>query len=204
MPDTTTDNNQHRIQAASRLSNEGRKFFNLIEFDSTEELVTEIRKHPIGLMFIFVSGGLVSLVLLFLAGLSASINMESLVGDASSSVRLILGLMFFLLFIGTVVATLISAWLYKSNVIFLTSEKIAQVLYVSLFNRKVSQLSIGDVQDVTVGQKGILAHMFNYGTLVIETAGEQSNYSFNYVPDPYVVSKQIVGAHEENLAKFGN
>lgn len=186
------------------MSHEGRRFFDLIEFDTSEELVTEIRKHPIGLTFIFITGGLISLILLFLAGFSASVNMESYVGDASGSARLILGLLFLLLFVGTVVATLISAWLYKSNVIFLTSEKIAQVLYVSLFNRKVSQLSIGDVQDVSVGQKGILAHIFNYGTLVIETAGEQSNYSFNFVPNPYVVSKQIVGAHEENLAKFGN
>ncbi|MCA9344118.1 PH domain-containing protein, partial [Candidatus Saccharibacteria bacterium] len=72
------------------------------------------------------------------------------------------------------------------------------------FNRKISQLSIGDVQDVTVTQKGVLAHLFNYGTLVIETAGEQQNYLFTYIPDPYKHSKLIVGAHEKNLVQYGN
>ena len=98
----------------------------------------------------------------------------------------------------------ISAILFTNNVIYVTSEKLAQVLYITLFNRKISQLSIGDVQDVTVTQKGILAHMFNFGTLVIETAGEQQNYTFTYIPDPYKHSKLIVGSHERNLVEFGN
>ena len=85
-----------------------------------------------------------------------------------------------------------------------TSDKIAQVLYRTIFDRKISQLSIGDVQDVTVTQRGVLARMFNYGTIVIETAGEQQNYTFTFVPDPYMCGKAIVGAHEENLKQYGN
>lgn len=105
---------------------------------------------------------------------------------------------------GTLAVMTIQAILYSNNVIFVTSEKIAQILYINLFNKKISQLSIGDVQDVTVTQKGILAHIFNYGTLVIETAGEQQNYNFTYIPEPYKNSKLIVGAHERNLVQFGN
>lgn len=97
-----------------------------------------------------------------------------------------------------------AAIFYKSNVVLVTNEKLAQVLYKNLFHRRISKLSIGDVQDVTVIQKGVFAHLFNYGTLIVETAGEQQNYTFAFAPNPYESSKAIVMAHEDNLKRHGN
>jgi uncharacterized membrane protein YdbT with pleckstrin-like domain len=89
-------------------------------------------------------------------------------------------------------------------VILVTSDKIAHILYRNLVDRKISQLALGDLQDVTVDQKGLLARLFGYGTLVIETAGEQNNFSFNFTPHPYTFAKEIVGAREESIKKYGN
>ncbi len=201
----TPEDIQNRKEANDHLSVIGRKFFNFVEFDSNEELVTEIRKHPFGLILIFLTGAFVVFAMGMMAAVLATINIDEILGITSSgSLSSILVLLSFIILVGAVIITLIGAFLYRSNVIFVTSEKIAQVLYVSLFNRKISQLSIGDVQDVTVTQKGILAHLFNYGTLVIETAGEQQNYTFTFVPDPYQKSKVIVGTHERNLVLHGN
>ncbi len=196
---------RHREEAAQQLSSEGRRYFNLIEFDPNERLVGEIRKHPFGLFLILLTGGFVMLAMAVAAMIATGFDAEGFFGTESlGSLRPVLVITAFLMILATAVATFIAAFLYRSNVIYITSEKLAQVLYISLFNRKISQLSIGDVQDVTVTQKGILAHLFNYGTLVIETAGEQQNYTFTFVPDPYQVSKSIVGAHEHNLQEFGN
>ncbi len=187
-----------------KLSRTGKKYFNLIEFDKEERLICEIRKHPIGQFFIYLTGCVIAFAVSMVLGFIGFSGMLEDAGIASStlgSIVTIIGFVFVLLIIG---AMLIQAILYTNNVIYVTSEKIAQILYVNLFNRKISQLSIGDVQDVTVTQKGILAHLFNYGTLVIETAGEQQNYLFTYIPDPYKHSKLIVGAHEKNLVQYGN
>lgn len=201
----TPESQKHREEAAKQLSSEGRKYFKFIEFDTTEKLITEIRKDPFGLFLVFFTGGFVVAALLAIIAAFGLVNIGDAVGVRElGSVGPILSLAAFVLLLATVVATLIGAFLYRSNVIYVTSDKIAQVLYLSLFNRKISQLSIGDVQDVTVTQKGIFAHIFNYGTLIIETAGEQSNYTFTFVPDPYQVSKVIVGAHEANLQQYGN
>lgn len=196
---------KHRKEVESRLSTEGRKYFKFIEFDADEQLVTEIRKHPVGLAIILLTGAFIIIAVL-LAGIFLGVaDFDSFLGvNNVNSIRPLFIALSFLLIAGVATMTFIGAFLYQSNVIFITSEKIAQIVYESLFNRKISQLSIGDVQDVTVTQKGIIAHMFNYGTLVIETAGEQQNYTFSYVPDPYQVSKQIVGAHERNLQLHGN
>jgi hypothetical protein len=195
----------NRDKACEQLSSEGRKHFDLIEFDANETLVTEIRKDPIGLFMIFLTGGLVLLVLLVVAIIVSSADLNTTLNATSANGSkgiIVMGL--FILMLGTLVGTYIGAFIYRSNVIYVTSEKIAQVVYTSLFHRKISQLSIGDVQDVTVSQNGILAHIFKYGTLVVETSGEQANYSFSFVPEPYPMSKAIVSAHEENLKLYGN
>lgn len=195
----THDQGRHHLSAM------GKRFFGLIEFDDDEELLLEIRKHPFGLFLILFSGTFVAFATLVATiGLVSSGILEEFgfgVGGSVESIIALLGLT------GAVVIgilTLIFAQLYRSNVVFITDEKIAQVLYITIFNRKISQLNIGDVQDVTVTQQGIFAHLFNYGTLVIETAGEQQNYTFSFVPKPYPVSKVLIGAHEANLKLHGN
>ncbi|MBA2279095.1 PH domain-containing protein [Candidatus Saccharibacteria bacterium] len=194
----------HREQAQQKLSSEGRKYFNLIEFDENEDLVTEIRKDPFGLFLILFTGIFVGLTIMIITVLLSAADLDGLGFGNLSSFRGILLFISLLLILGVAIMTFIGAFLYRSNVIYVTTEKLAQVVYISLFNRKISQLSIGDIQDVTVTQKGIFAHLFKYGTLVVETAGEQQNYTFSFVPDPYQVSTLIVGAHERNLALHGN
>jgi uncharacterized membrane protein YdbT with pleckstrin-like domain len=197
-----------KAEDAAKLSATGKKYFKFIEFDSDENLICEIRKHYVGLFFIYFTGISIAFIVVIMFGLIGFSDILSSglsgTGAPSGSIKslAVVGGIIFVMFI--LIAMTIQAILYTNNVIFVTSEKIAQVLYINLFNRKISQLSIGDVQDVTVTQKGVLAHMFNYGTLVIETAGEQQNYLFTYIPDPYMHSKAIVGAHERNLVNYGN
>lgn len=190
----------------SQLSATGKKHLPLIELDDQEEILYEIRKHPIGLAGIYLLGLLVAAAV-FSISLAATYYLDNDglgVGTNLDFLKSIITVVGGLMAIFALVMTAIGAYLYQSNVVYVTSEKIAQVLYRTIFDRKISQLSIGDVQDVTTNQRGILARFFNYGTLVIETAGEQANYTFTLTPNPYEASKSIVNAHEENLKKYGN
>lgn len=189
-----------------QLSPTAQRFFKLIEFDDDEEIVFEIKKHPFGLFVIILTGFFVAAaVLLALGALSVFLKDDALqTGINASSLSPVLIGVGFILFVLIIILMLVAAFIYRSSVVIVTSEKIVQVLYITIFNRKISQLSISDIQDVTVSQKGIFARIFNYGTLVIETAGEQQNYTFTYAPLPYECARAIVGAHERNAAKFGN
>ena len=182
----------------SQLSPSARQVFKLIEFDADEELLFEVRKHWFGLFLIYLLGTTVT------AGALAAALAVAVAGGEFDSLRMPVILISFLLAVLSTIFTAIGAYLYKSNVILVTSDKLAQLLAYGIFHRKISQLSIGDVQDVTVRQHGIFAHMFNYGTVVIETAGEQSNLNFTFAPDPYECAKAIVNSHEENLKLHGN
>ena len=93
--------------------------------------------------------------------------------------------------------TIIGTWVYKQYRLVVTNENIIQVLQFGLFNQQVSQLNLAKIQDVTVDQAGILPAFFGYGTLDIETAGEQSNFRFKYTTDPNTIAKIIIEAHED-------
>lgn len=187
----------------AELSPAGRQLYERMEHED-EDLLIEIRKHLIGLVAIYGTGGFVVLMLVVLAIVaSAVLGGDAMGSDLGPIMPFIVACLLVLAGLGAVM-TFISAYLYRSNVILVTTDKIAQILNPSLFNRKISQLSLGDIQDVTVTQQGIFPHIFNYGRLVIETSGEQDNYIFTYVPDPYKCSKVIINAHERNFKLYGN
>lgn len=192
----------------NQLSPVGKQLLRNIEFDQDEKIYLEVRKHPVGLLAIYLTGLVAILVVFGILVIGAAAYDFSAIGSdvgfsGASLQALIIGIGFFMT-VFSVVITAVAAYVYTHNVLIVTSEKIAQQLYLSLFNKKISQLSIADVQDSTVKQDGIIAHIFNFGTVTIETAGEQSNYSFTFAPSPYEVSKALTGAHEADVARHGN
>lgn len=191
------------MEVSKKLAPASQRLFQFVEFDDDEELIGEVRKHPIGLLFIWITG-IFSLLVIGALTIFVSSQMGNELVNPDESMQTVVLLIGFLLSILAVAITGINSWLYTSDVLFITSEKIAEVEYVSLFSRRVMQLNIGKVEDLTVAQNGILPHLFNYGSILIETAGETRNPAFTYLPDPNNVSKKILEAHESYVEKYGN
>lgn len=180
---------------------------NLFEHDDDETLLGEAGRHPVGLILIFVNGTIVMLVVLALLYLGI-VNQDLFFDgfnqtdefDASAPLTIVAGLLAVLFTLGTFMA----AYVYINNYIILTSRKVVLISSRNIFARQVSQLSIGDVQDVTIVQNSFFSRFFKYGTVNIETAGEQANFSFAYAAKPFDTAKAIVDAHEKNLELYGN
>src|SRR6202011_6093270 len=86
--------------------------------------------------------------------------------------------------------------IYWGNSWIVTSDSVTQVSQTSLFKRQSSQLSLIHLEDVTAEQNGVLAHMFNYGLLRVETAGERSKFTFTFCPNPNFYAREILAARE--------
>ncbi len=75
-------------------------------------------------------------------------------------------------------------WLdYYLDALILSSERIVHIEQKSVFNREVSHVTLDRIQDVSIETKGVLSTLFGFGTISIETAGEQENFVINHVPD---------------------
>lgn len=152
-----------------------------------EQIVVSVRKHLFGLVVIYVEAllGFVALFGLFL------LIAPQLAHGNRSQIYAIGSLVFIVLLVATGVVLALATIVYTRSQLVVTHTNITQVNQVGLFNRKISQLSLGDVEDVSAQQKGIFASIFKYGTIFVETAGEQANFNFDFCPNPNYVAKQI-------------
>jgi uncharacterized membrane protein YdbT with pleckstrin-like domain len=158
-----------------------------------EQVICEIKRHPVGILGIYTATGI---LIIFLAVL-AFVVAPNLSSDHRSQVTAIGGLVFLVLTLLSIGFTFISNKVYWGNRWIVTSDSVTQVTQSSLFDRQSSQLSLGNLEDVTASQDGIFPHMFGYGRLRVETAGERSKFTFPFCPNPNYYAQQILNAREQ-------
>lgn len=90
-------------------------------------------------------------------------------------------------------------YIYRQSKLIITDQNLTQVIQRGLFSRKVSELSMANVEDVTANQHGILASIFGYGDLHVETAGEQNNFDFKFCPKPNYYGRIVLDARQKYL-----
>ena len=158
-----------------------------------EQMICEIKRHPIGLIGIYLAATfaiVIALVVIFV------LVPQFVTGDNKTKVTDWLTVLFMFGLGLAALMVLIANIVYKSNRWIVTSDSITQVARSGLFSTQSSQLSMGNLEDITAQQNGIMAHMFNYGVLRAETAGERLKFFFIYCPNPNYYAQQILGARE--------
>ena len=86
---------------------------------------------------------------------------------------------------------------YLRNILVLTNESIIQHIQVTPFAGNTSQLSLDNIEDITVKQNGFFAQTFDFGTLIVQTAGEKPNFVFTYAKSPRMAAAAIIHAKEQ-------
>lgn len=164
--------------------------------DSNETKLCEVAKHPIGILVVYLQ---TAVGLLLALGL-AYFLLPSVIEDTDRAF-LYANLFATVSIVFAVVVIVLASLVYRQNRLIITDRNITQMLQYGLFSRKVSQLNMVSVEDVTAVQSGIFQTMFGFGDLNIETAGEQVNFHFTYCPRPGYYAKIILNAREQILGQ---
>ena len=77
------------------------------------------------------------------------------------------------------------------NIYIVTNERIVDIDFYYLLYKKFSVAELSKIQDLSYTSGGILATLFNYGHVNIQTAGESPNLEFEAVPYPEKVVQTI-------------
>ncbi len=86
-----------------------------------------------------------------------------------------------------------NAWVdYYLDVWLVTSERVLALEQRGLFNRTVSELRLGRVQDISSHVAGLYGTFLHFGQVKIQTAGEEPYFIFHDVPKPYEVAERIL------------
>lgn len=168
------------------------------DIDADEKLHCKIHRHPFGLFSVYfeIIVGLVGIAVVLYFFLP-TILPNSSTADINGLIVLIAVGLAIIGWIGLTAFTFI----YRGSFIIVTDRNLTQVIQQGLFNRKVSELSLANVEDVTANRNGFFATLFNFGKLHVETAGEAENFNFPNCPDPDRYGKIILDARHEFVQK---
>lgn len=72
----------------------------------------------------------------------------------------------------------------------ITSERIVDIDQKGLFTRKVSEIELEKVQNITHTVAGLFATMFNFGTVVVQSAGA-NDLTLDHISDPAGIQEEI-------------
>ena len=86
--------------------------------------------------------------------------------------------------------------IYLANQLIVAERSLIQVTQRGPFSNKAARLSFSNVEDVSANQSGLLATVFNYGTLTVQTAGTLENFIFTYCPNPNSLAHEILEAQQ--------
>lgn len=87
---------------------------------------------------------------------------------------------------------------YYLDVWIVTTERIINIEQHGLFNRTVSELHLGNIQDVTSEVKGILKTLLTFGDVLIQTSAEKTRFHFKDIPRPDQVKETILRLVQED------
>ena len=158
-----------------------------------EQVIFELKRHPIGIIITYIMTALV----VFLLAVIALVVAPGLATGSAEQIRTwgIVGLFIFVVL--AVIFNLIATYIYWGNRWVLTDDSITQIAQTSLFHKETSSLGLESLEDVTAEKRGILTHIFNYGILKAETAGHRSKFVFFFAPNPNYYAQKILEAHEK-------
>ncbi len=90
-------------------------------------------------------------------------------------------------------------WRYDLYVI--TDRRVVDSTRRFPFNKRLAEAQLDRVQDTSYEKSGLFANVFNYGTMIIQTAGEASNFKWEGMPDPVRAQAIVRSAVEEDLRR---
>lgn len=95
-------------------------------------------------------------------------------------------------------------WYY--NISIITTKRVLDIHLQDLVSKKVSATKINLVQDVDFKQTGTIPSIFNYGDVVMQTAGKEINFIADAVPNPELVVQiveSLIGKTETPSTELG-
>src|SRR6266496_4147105 len=173
-----------------------------IHLSKGEYVIMEVRRHPIGLISIWLVT--VILTVLSLAILPVYSSLREGVATAfdvsANSLPLASALAWPAMGLAAVflLGGAIATYVYNNNLFYLTNESIIQYIQTSLFSTREQVINLVNVDDASYRQQGIVQQVFNFGTVRVSTEGDERNpYIFYYVATPQKVVRTVNDAMEE-------
>lgn len=159
-----------------------------------EPMVLFVRRHwfsflPWAILVLFI---VLAPIILF----SISLGQTNILALSQTiRVSIILGTSAYYLF---ALAIFLAVWIdFYLDVTIVTEQRLIDIHQDGLFNHRISEQSLLRVQDVSVRVLGPFQTMMQFGTVYVETAGEEQNFVMVNLPKPNLIADKIMDLHHQ-------
>jgi len=163
-----------------------------LPIDDDENIIGIYKHHWFAYASIWIVGVVIVIIIMSLASILTMVGDNQSVLVQHRSELMAIALVFSVL---VLLGTFLPVYLRGQEQVVLTEEALLQVLQPSLFSNKIDQVSLQHITDVSVHQD-FFGTILGYGSITVETPGEQNNYRFYMLPNPQECAKEIISAHE--------
>ncbi|MDF1497712.1 MAG: PH domain-containing protein [Patescibacteria group bacterium] len=160
-----------------------------------EKMVKIFRRHPVTLFGLYMGIAITFIIPLSAYFLLRGINIDVFETQAGMTVFALFLSVFFLYSLLFMFQQFLDHWL---DVWILTTRRIINIEQTGLFSRVRAEVRLYRVQDVTSEINGFLRHMFNYGMVYTQTAGERMRFTFEDIMEPKEAAKMILQLAERD------
>lgn len=87
--------------------------------------------------------------------------------------------------------------MHTLDVWIVTDERVIDSMQLGLFRRKVSELHLESIQDVSVRTNGFIQSYFNFGNVEIQTGAPEQRFLFREVPRPLEIKDTIMAVAKQ-------
>ncbi len=161
-----------------------------IPLKSYEKIEFFLRRHWIILFFHYLSAGfmmLIGIVIFFLADSFFVLTVKTY--DLSLFLLSLYTLMVWQFLFRELTDFYLDTWI-------VTDHRVLEIHQLGLFKRDISELRLSKIQDVNVKVEGFLPTLFNYGHVIIQTAGTNPEFKFEQIPSPQKIKDQILHLYD--------
>lgn len=106
----------------------------------------------------------------------------------SGITQLILVIFYYIIVFGFII---VQFTLWYFNATLLTNVRIIDYDVTGILVKKISETKLNLIEDVTYSQVGSIRNVFDYGDVLVQTAGASENFELELVPQPQRIEKII-------------
>jgi len=165
---------------------------------SEEQVLLLLRRHPITQVGWFLTA-------LLLAVVPFLFNAIGMLAFLPGNYQFAATIGWYLIIVGFALESFLS-WFY--NVYIITDERIIDVDFYNLLYHNISSAKLDNIEDITTEAGGVLASLFSFGTVKVQTAGSVTEFDFEDVPQPAKVTaflnEMLLEEEREELEKRAN
>lgn len=116
------------------------------------------------------------------------------------------GLLLFLIHADIILLRTMIRWIEEEiDLVLVTGERLISIEQIAFLHRTITETELSEVQDVKGESMGLLAHIFGYGMLEVQTAGEKITFRIESVGNPDDFRRKILDlCHDYKMKLSGH